>query len=81
MSLDMEVGRGPGDVVISAHVYVAKRPDGSRYYLVRRYRPRPRPHYVRWEWGLAPPPEKGGYSPLFSAHVYCGQTVAHLSYC
>jgi len=20
-------------------------------------------------------------SPLFSAHVYCGQTVAHLSYC
>jgi len=20
-------------------------------------------------------------APLFSAHVYCGQTVAHLSYC
>jgi len=22
-----------------------------------------------------------GHSPQFSAHVYCGQTVAHLSYC
>jgi len=25
-------------------------------------------------------PQKG-HSPQFSAHVYCGQTVAHLSYC
>ena len=22
-----------------------------------------------------------GHCPQFSAHVYCGQTVAHLSYC
>ena len=31
----------------------------------------------------APPPKKkGGHSsPHFSAYVYCGQTVAHLSYC
>ena len=28
------------------------------------------------------PPQKGGQSsPYFSAHVYCGQTVAHLSNC
>jgi len=27
----------------------------------------------------APPPR--GHSPQFSAHVYCGQTVVHLSYC
>ena len=24
---------------------------------------------------------KTGLSPQFSAHVYCSQTVAHLSYC
>jgi len=28
----------------------------------------------------APPPPEGAY-PQFSAHVYCGQTVAYLSYC
>jgi len=27
------------------------------------------------------PPQKKGAQPQFSAHVYCGQTVAHLSYC
>ena len=26
------------------------------------------------------PPKKGEACPHFSAHVYCGQTVAHLSY-
>jgi len=31
----------------------------------------------------APPPlpKKKGAQPQFLAHVYCGQTVAHLSYC
>ena len=29
--------------------------------------------------GDSTPPE--GQSPQFLAHVYCGQTVAHLSYC
>jgi len=29
----------------------------------------------------APPPQKGGRAPKFSAHACCGQTVAHLSYC
>jgi len=43
-----------------------------------RGRPRPRPHCVRW----GPSPPKGYSSPRhFSAHVYCGKTVAHLSYC
>jgi len=51
MSLGTEVGIGPGDIVLdgdqvppkgashphfSAHVYMAKRLDGSRYHLVRR---------------------------------------------
>jgi len=26
-------------------------------------------------------PFRKGHIPLFSAHVYCGQTVVHLSYC
>jgi len=28
-----------------------------------------------------PPPERGTAALLFLAHVYNGQTVAHLSYC
>ena len=29
-----------------------------------------------------PSPERGTAAPrLFSAHIYCGETVAHLSYC
>ena len=39
-------------------------------------RTRPRPHCVRW--GPSFPHGKG---PQFSFHVYCGLTVAHLSYC
>jgi len=27
------------------------------------------------------PPRKGAQQAPFSAHVYCGETVAHLSYC
>ena len=36
---------------------------------------RPRPHCVRWGFSGDPA------LPHFSAHVYCGQTVAHLSNC
>jgi len=44
-------------------------------------RPRPTCHYVRW--GPSSPPWKGAQQPQphFSARVYCGQTVAHLSIC
>ena len=38
-----------------------------------------RPHCVRW--GPSFPPRKGHSSPHFSAHLYSGQTVAHLSNC
>ena len=34
----------------------------------------------RARWGCSCP-RKGHNSSPFSAHVYCGQTVAHLSYC
>ena len=42
-------------------------------------RSRPRPHCARWE--PSSPSPKRGCNPQFSADVYCGQTVAHLSYC
>ena len=47
MLFGMEVGLGPGDIVLG----------GDRS------------------------PKKRGTADQFSAHVYCGQTVAHLSYC
>ena len=49
MPFGMEVGLGPGDIVL----------DGDP----------------------ALPTRKGIQQPPLSAHVYCGQTVAHLSNC
>jgi len=79
--LGTAVGLSPGDIVLygdpappktgAQHPQfwpmsvVAKRLDGSQC--------------DRWE--PSSPPRKGHSSPLFSVHVYCGQTVAHLSYC
>jgi len=40
---------------------------------------RPRRHCVRW--GPSSPTESGTVALHFSAHVHCGQTVAHLSKC
>ena len=42
-------------------------------------RPRPGPHCVTWRPSSAP--SQKGQARQFSADVYCGQTVAHLSYC
>ena len=40
------------------------------------------PGYIVLDDEPAPPPKKGGHSsPLLSVDVYCGPTVAHLSYC
>jgi len=38
------------------------------------------PEYIVLHGDPAPPP-KMGTALHFSAHVYCGQTVTHLSYC
>jgi len=35
----------------------------------------------RVRWGPSSPYGEGQDSPHFSGHVYCGQTVAHLSNC
>ena len=46
-----------------------------------RDRPRPMQHYVRIGTRLPPPCKGAKHSPHFSAHVNCGQMVAHLSNC
>jgi len=44
-------------------------------------KPRRRPHCVRWR-PIPPPRKKGSHQRSnFSADVYCGQAVAHLSNC
>jgi len=39
-----------------------------------------RPGHIGLDGDPAHPPQKGAQQPQFSAHVYCNQTVAHLSY-
>ena len=94
MPLGMDVGVDPGHIALDGDsapppqkggtaphfrsmYIVPKRPGGSRRPLVRS-NPRLRPHCVTW--GPSSPSQKG-HSPQFSARVYCGQTVTHLSYC
>ena len=69
--------RGAAPSKVSAMSVVAKQLDGSRCHWYEG-RPWPRPRSVTW--GPTSPSQKG-HSPQFSAHVYCGRTVAHLSYC
>jgi len=88
MALGMEVGLGPGHIVLDGKAAPAPPPkkrctvpcllwmnqDATWY----GDRPRPRRHCVRRRTQL---PLKWGTVPHFSAHVYCGQTVAHLNHC
>jgi len=90
MPLGREVGFGSGDIVFDGTQSPKSTAPNFRPMsnvangLVHKYptwyggRPRPRRHCVRW--GPSSRPKKG-HGPQFSAHVYCGQTVAHLSYC
>ena len=95
MPLVREVGLGSGDIVLDGDralakkgaqpnyrpmYIVAKRLNASVYRLVQG-RPQPRRHCVGWGPSSAPTPIKGAQPPQLSADVYCGQTVAHLSYC
>ena len=94
MPLGTDVGLGPGHIVLDgdpARPKEAQPPifgpcllwpnvwmdqDTTSY----EGRPGPKLHCVM---GTQLPLPKSGLSPppQFSAHVYCGQTVAHLSYC
>jgi len=96
MPVGREVGRGPGDIVLDGDPTDGKSgtappppllgpcllwPKGWMDQDATWYggSPRPRPRCVRWV--PAPlPPEMGIAATLFSAHVYCDQTVANLSY-
>jgi len=39
------------------------------------------PGHIVLDGDPAPPRKEAQLLPLFSAHVYCGQTVAYLRYC
>jgi len=73
IDMDRNMGRGPW-------------PNGwtNQYATWHIGRPRPRRHCVRW-WPSSPPPKKKlehSTQPFGPCdHVYCGQTVAHLSNC
>ena len=80
----MKVGLGPGHFVLhgdpaSRHVYCGqtfgwiKMPLGAEVGLG--------PGHIVLDGDPAPPPKGAQQLPQFSAHVCCGQTVAHLSYC
>jgi len=88
----MEVGLGSGHIVLDEDAaplkrgkgpsfrgmyVVAKRLNGSRCHLVSLG-----PSDIVLDGDPAELPHiKGHSSPHFSAHVYCGQTVVHLSNC
>jgi len=94
MPLGMEIGLGPGNIVldgdpaspkgIQPHNFrpmsiVAKRLDDQDAPLGTEVDLGP--GHIVLNGDSAPPSPRKGYNPLFSAYVYCGQTVAHLSYC
>jgi len=61
---------------------VAKRLDGSRCNLVSLYTDVGiGPGHTVLDVDPNPAPTKRGTDPQFTAHVCCGQMVAHLSYC
>jgi len=90
----MEVGLGPGHIVLDGdQAPLPQRgtvpqifgscllwPNAWMNQDATWYGGRPpcRRHCARW--GPSSPPKKG-HRPHFLAHVCCGQTVAHLSYC
>ena len=90
--LGMEVDLGPGHIVLDGDPAPPKgvQPPILGPYLLWPHgwmdqdatwdegRPWPRPVATLCYMGTQLPSEKGA-RPRFSAHVYCGQTVAHLS--
>ena len=92
MPLGMEVGLGPGDFVLDGDAAPPKKGHSPRIFgpcLLSLngwlnqdgtwYGGRPRPRRLCVRCGVSSLPQRST-SP-FLAHVYCGQTFAHLSYC
>jgi len=95
MPLGMEVGLGSGHIVLDGDPAPSPRKMGhscpilANFYCVQTagWIKMPLgmevdlgPGRIVLHWDPAPP-HKTGTGPQFSTHVYCGQTVAHLSYC
>ena len=93
MKLGVEVGLGPGHIVLdgdpapppkghspqfSAHVCCGQTAGWIKMSLGTEVDLGPG-HMVLD--GDRAPPERGTAASIFSAHVYCGQMVDHLSYC
>jgi len=90
MNLGVEVGRGPGHIVLdgdpasppqkghspqfSTHVYCAQTAGWIKMALGLEVLLGP--GHVVLDGDPAPPPKNGTEPPQFSAHVYCGQTAA-----
>ena len=83
MPLDTEVGLGPDDIVLDGDGESPSPIFGLRLLWPNGWMdqdgtchgsgPWSRPYCARW--GPSSPPQKGGQSPQFSAHFYCGQTA------
>ena len=86
MPLDMEVGLGPGHIVLDGDQAPQKRGHVAPIFgpcllwpnvrmdqdaIWYRGMPQPRRHCIRWGLGTQFPQK--GHSPQFSAHVYWGQ--------
>jgi len=92
MPLGMEVGLGPGHIVLDGEPAPPSQkgtqppifsacllwPNGCMHQDATWYggRFRPRPYCARW--GPSSPSPKRGHSPQFSAHVCCGQTAGRI---
>jgi len=96
MPLGTKQGRGQGDIVLNGDPFPLPQKGGTALPPLispcivpngwmdqdatwYKGRPWPRPHCVRW--AASSPLQNKGTAPQFSAHVYCDQTVTHLSYC
>jgi len=88
MPLRMEVGLGPGDIVLDGDPVPSPKkayssPQFSAHALWSNsfinqddtwYRGRPRPRRHRTRWGSSSPPQTKGIAPHFRP-MYCGQTA------
>jgi len=92
----IEVGLGPGHIVLAWDLALppqkkeAEPPNFRSMSIVAKRLDASVCHFnIGTEVGIdqndivldSPPPKKRGHGLQFSAHVYYGQTVAHLSYC
>jgi len=94
MPLGMEVGLVPGHIVLDGDPAPLPKKGGLSIFgpcflWPNGWMDQDAAWYEASKVGLGPgrivawgpsSPSQNGHSPQFSAHVYCGQTVAYLSY-